>query len=262
MKRPDPPFLEATAPSRRWPLDSRPLLLRALIVALGVWGPLFCLVLFYQGLRAQAYSILAGLVVLGLAAWFQRGRESTVVAGNLVAGALFAAATALAVLAEGLLSPALDWYVLVPILATVLIGRKWGLLWAAVGVAALVAFFVAGDPVSRLAPETLEVLALWGKGGLVVFGLSFALLYDQFRRQAMEDLEEKNRALRRAIEEVRQLRGILPICMHCRKVRDEGSVWLALEEYLASHSELHFSHGLCDECLAKEYPELVANEIG
>ena len=66
------------------------------------------------------------------------------------------------------------------------------------------------------------------------------------------------RALRRRIAEldaalrhVRTLQGLLPICMHCKKIRNEKDHWERLESYLEEHADVEFSHGLCDECLAR-----------
>ncbi|MEW6429550.1 MAG: GAF domain-containing protein [Thermodesulfobacteriota bacterium] len=61
--------------------------------------------------------------------------------------------------------------------------------------------------------------------------------------------------LNRAIGEIRKLQGIIPICMHCKKIRDEEGYWHMVEEYIMEHSEAVFSHGLCAECMAKHYPE-------
>jgi DNA-binding response OmpR family regulator len=66
------------------------------------------------------------------------------------------------------------------------------------------------------------------------------------------------RALRRriadldaALRHVRTLQGLLPICMHCKKIRNEEDIWERLESYIEEHADVEFSHGLCDECLAK-----------
>jgi hypothetical protein len=236
-----------------WSLTSRPRLLRAAIVALVVWGPVFSAVLWSQGLRPQAAAVGAGALFLVAVTWLQRTREDTVVTGNLVAGALFGSATLLAWQAEGLLSPALAWYVAVPALATILVGRRSGVAWGALCVAVIVAFFAFDRVEPRLPQAVMQVVVVWGQSGLVIFGLSFALLYDAFRRRSEAAIAAKNRDLERALHEVETLQGILPICMHCRKVRDEHAVWQALEEYLGSRSELRFSHGLCDDCLRKLY---------
>jgi CheY-like chemotaxis protein len=61
-------------------------------------------------------------------------------------------------------------------------------------------------------------------------------------------------ALRHAIGEIRYLRGILPICMHCKKIRDDQGYWSRVEVYLRDHTDAEFSHGICPECVAKFYP--------
>jgi hypothetical protein len=55
------------------------------------------------------------------------------------------------------------------------------------------------------------------------------------------------------------LEGMLPICSSCKKIRQDTD-WVALEEYISSHSLADFTHGLCPECIRKLYPEY-ANEI-
>ena len=54
--------------------------------------------------------------------------------------------------------------------------------------------------------------------------------------------------LERALAEVKQLHGILPICSYCRKIRDDSDYWQTVEQYLANHSEAKFSHGICPSC--------------
>ena len=62
--------------------------------------------------------------------------------------------------------------------------------------------------------------------------------------------------LKSALEEIETLRGILPICASCKKVRNDEGYWEAVDTYLHHHSDLRFTHGLCPECIAKLYPEL------
>jgi hypothetical protein len=59
-----------------------------------------------------------------------------------------------------------------------------------------------------------------------------------------------------AMEEINQLRGILPICAHCKKIRDDAGYWRKIEEYIESHSKAEFSHSICKECIDKYFPEL------
>ncbi len=69
--------------------------------------------------------------------------------------------------------------------------------------------------------------------------------------------EEKNYVLLTIenISELIQLKGLLPICMHCRKIRNDEGYWTDIANYFATHLDIDFSHGLCDDCLEKHYPK-------
>ena len=74
-------------------------------------------------------------------------------------------------------------------------------------------------------------------------------------RKAREaELQRSNDELQRALKEVKVLRGLIPICASCKKIRNDGGFWQQLEEYLGEHSEAEFSHGLCQPCIKKLYP--------
>jgi hypothetical protein len=61
--------------------------------------------------------------------------------------------------------------------------------------------------------------------------------------------------LQDSITTVKTLRGLLPICASCKKVRDDKGYWSQIEHYIAEHSEAEFSHGLCPDCVETMYPE-------
>jgi DNA-binding response OmpR family regulator len=73
-------------------------------------------------------------------------------------------------------------------------------------------------------------------------------------------LTDKVQELCEALEQVKTLEGILPICCYCKKIRDDGNYWRQLEEYVSSRSKALFSHGICPECMKKHYPEFVEDE--
>jgi len=75
--------------------------------------------------------------------------------------------------------------------------------------------------------------------------------------QLEKSLLQKNKELSEALAQVKQLKGIVPICMHCKKIRNDENYWQQVEEYLAEHTEADFSHSICPECLEKHYPEYV-----
>jgi PleD family two-component response regulator len=74
-------------------------------------------------------------------------------------------------------------------------------------------------------------------------------------RRLQQRLEEKNTQLEEALASVKTLRGLLPICANCKKIRDDHGYWKQIEEYIESHSEALFSHGLCPDCADKLYAD-------
>jgi len=61
--------------------------------------------------------------------------------------------------------------------------------------------------------------------------------------------------LRMAISQIKTLRGLLPICASCKKIRDDRGYWNQIENYLLKHTDAAFSHGICPDCVKKLYPE-------
>lgn len=70
------------------------------------------------------------------------------------------------------------------------------------------------------------------------------------------DLHQQKALIKKQVEEIKTLRGILPVCSHCRKIRNDAGGWDHLEVYVREHSEAQFSHGICDLCLEEHYPEV------
>jgi PAS domain S-box-containing protein len=87
-----------------------------------------------------------------------------------------------------------------------------------------------------------------------------AAMVDITRRKRVEDERERLiEKLNRALDEIGALRGIIPICASCKKVRKDDGYWTQVETYVAQHSSAEFSHGLCPDCLAELYPDASAN---
>jgi hypothetical protein len=76
------------------------------------------------------------------------------------------------------------------------------------------------------------------------------------RKKSETQREQAIREREKALAETRVLRGLLPICSSCKKIRDDQGYWIQMEGYIRDHSEAEFSHGLCPECVAKLYPDL------
>jgi PleD family two-component response regulator len=76
------------------------------------------------------------------------------------------------------------------------------------------------------------------------------------RIQTHIQLSQTMKALKEALNKVKVLSGLLPICAHCKKVRDDKGYWNQIEAYIDAHSEVKFSHGICPDCKEKLYPGL------
>lgn len=73
-------------------------------------------------------------------------------------------------------------------------------------------------------------------------------------RTALEEQRRLNTELKDALEKVRSLEGIIPICARCKSVRNDEGYWTQVERYLAEHTNATFSHGLCPDCAAVLFP--------
>ncbi|MBA7534137.1 hypothetical protein ES705_26383 [subsurface metagenome] len=80
---------------------------------------------------------------------------------------------------------------------------------------------------------------------------------EQQVEQRTAELTKTNKDLKEAIENVKTLKGLLPICASCKKIRDDKGCWHQLEEYISKRSDVDFSHGLCPECVDKLYAEFL-----
>ncbi len=75
-------------------------------------------------------------------------------------------------------------------------------------------------------------------------------------------LRSQAEALQGALDQVKTLRGIIPICAHCKRIRNDDDYWQEVAQYVSTHTEAMFSHGICPECLAEHYPGLDDDDSG
>lgn len=120
-------------------------------------------------------------------------------------------------------------------LATVLHGLRVGIVLAACLPLLRLAFFVRWPLPSSLGLAAADALVD------VVILAGTAILIDTMVRQE---------------QELRALKGLLPICSFCKRIRDERGGWRQLETYIADRSAARFSHTFCPECGQRHYPEL------
>jgi hypothetical protein len=91
-------------------------------------------------------------------------------------------------------------------------------------------------------------------GGAIVAAVE--LVRDITQRRAAEIARENLiRELQQALENIKTLRGLLPICASCKRIRDDKGYWNKIEAYISQHTDVDFSHGLCPDCIRNLYPE-------
>lgn len=132
--------------------------------------------------------------------------------------------------------------------------RRWttaerDLCW--IGLASLALLAISGyyDAFDRFAQWYVKQPEPYGLEEIlpVILILPFALALFAWRRW---------KELQRARHELHELKGILPICSYCKKIRDDKGYWHQVEEYVRHHSDANFSHGLCPECYEKALADL------
>lgn len=84
--------------------------------------------------------------------------------------------------------------------------------------------------------------------------------YEGKIEQYTNSLVAQKEKAEKTLKEVKQLKGLLPICSHCKKIRDDKGYWNQIEKYILEHSDAEFSHGICQECLKKYYPDIDPDE--
>ena len=126
------------------------------------------------------------------------------------------------------------------------------------------------EPIARHMPRTLELELLRKDGGTVWVELTTTFIWDSrgrpvyilvvarditIRKQADSERERLVTELQNALGDVKTLRGLIPICANCKKIRDDKGYWKQIEGYISEHSDAVFSHGICPDCMKKLYPD-------
>jgi hypothetical protein len=140
--------------------------------------------------------------------------------------------------ADYLTGPLVSLFILfvIPVgLAARVSGRRWGVGLGVLIPLAHVCFTFVWKP-----PWT-EKDSVINAGVRMAVLVAVAVVIDLITRQARE---------------IRALRGLLPVCCFCRKIRTEDQRWQQIEAYITEHSEAKFTHTFCPECAKKHYPEV------
>ena len=108
---------------------------------------------------------------------------------------------------------------------------------------------LTGKTFEHMLPELWNAFMRLGFYLVVVYLLSRL-------RSTMQERANLIRELQDTLKEVKELRGILPICSSCKKIRTDEGYWQNVDEYITHNTKAEFTHGLCNDCAKKLYPEL------
>ena len=100
---------------------------------------------------------------------------------------------------------------------------------------------------------------IWDKSGTRIGSVSVSRDISD-RKRVEQEREHLVSELQEALAQVKTLKGFIPICASCKKIRNDEGYWEQLEAYLREHAEVEFSHGICPSCARKLYPELYRDE--
>lgn len=143
--------------------------------------------------------------------------------------------------------------------AFILVGTASPVFTTPLGVMTFDAFVLgAAIWVTGTAEQASEGMHLMLILGLVtmLFAIALSVLRNFiFEKSARRFLETKIEQLRAAQTEVNQLKGLLPICMHCSQIRDSAGDWQRVDAYVAARTDATFTHSVCPRCLDINYPE-------
>ena len=141
------------------------------------------------------------------------------------------------------------WFYFYPLATFFVFGKRAGLLWVA-------------------ASWIIAMALLVFNGGLyhydIAIGIRFIITYtlvcivgyglESSRAYYYQQLLHEKLALEAALQQVKTLQGMLPICASCKKIRDDAGYWHQIETYLSQHATVEFSHSICPDCRSRLYP--------
>lgn len=158
------------------------------------------------------------------------------------------------------------WVYVFPVAAYFLTGPREGLVLSTLAVVLLgISFNPWGglpldtphfDPAFKARMLLSLVMVVGGSHVIALMHARYRSALEQTRRE-QEQLLAK---LKATLDEVKTLSGLLPICSHCKSIRDDAGQWVAMDTYLASHSEAKVSHGICPTCIKNQYPGMFSEE--
>jgi PAS domain S-box-containing protein len=103
---------------------------------------------------------------------------------------------------------------------------------------------------------SIAMSTLWNRNNSIAGYVAIARDITK-QKQIQAERENLIKELQDALSNIKVLRGLLPICANCKKVRDDKGYWQDVTDYIREHTEADFTHGICPDCMEKLYPEFI-----
>lgn len=155
---------------------------------------------------------------------------------------------------------AILWTLVFPLLSVSLLGTKQGTVLSLLLLTGILFVFALED--TSIVTSHYSTAFQIRITAVYIISVILATLFEELRRRIHDNLRQSNQEkelaiekLNKSIEEINTLQGIIPICLNCKRIRDDDGYWQAVEEYFVHKTEAQFSHALCPDCATKLYPE-------
>lgn len=149
------------------------------------------------------------------------------------------------------------WFYFHPVAAFFLFGIWEGLFWVSLSWSlSLILLVFNGGPHSYDLAIGLRFMVTYTLVSILSYGL------ESSRQRYYTQLLVEKTALEAALQQVRTLQGLLPICASCKKIRDDAGYWHQVESYLSHHAAVEFSHSICPDCRLSLYTEVTRKNSG
>lgn len=141
------------------------------------------------------------------------------------------------------------WFFFHPVAAFFLFGSREGLFWVVLSwIACFLIIILDVSPYTYQLTTGLRFMVSYTLVSILAYALEAA------RQYYYDQLAAEKLALEVAVQQVKTLQGLLPICASCKKIRDDQGYWHQVEIYVRTHTDVEFSHGICPDCLINLYP--------
>ncbi len=211
---------------------------------------IFGIVDLLAGRTLEGLFVIGIVVVLGIGIVMFQRLQNILMASRIVLACVLALLTCVLAIGGGG-GYAYLWLFFYPLAAFFIFGQKEGFFWVLASLL-LSSVFLFTDLGTFQYP--LDAAARFVVTYSLVSGLTWGL--ESTRNRYYSELNDEKESLQRALNQVKTLQGLLPICASCKKIRDDKGYWNQLETYLHKHSDAQFTHGCCPECAKVLYSDL------